>query len=146
MTMEDQNEIFEHVLNLEWPWYVDRIGFDGQERTLKVHLDFAQGGTFTCGSCGTEGCKAYDTYLKQWRYLDFFRCRTFLRGPSPRVDCPSCGIKQAALPWARRRQRLTVAFEEMVVALAKEMPMRSVSRLVGEHDTRLWRVVNHYME
>lgn len=144
--MEDPNEIFEDALNLEWPWYVDRIGFDSENRALLVHLDFAKGGTFACGSCGTEGCKAYDTYRKQWRHLDFFRCRTFLCGPSPRVVCPSCGVKQAVVPWARRRQRLTLAFEEMVVSLAREMPMRSVSRLVGEHDTRLWRVVNHYME
>ena len=30
--------------------------------------------------------------------------------------------------------------------LAKAMPMRDLSRLVGEHDTRLWRVVKHYVE
>lgn len=143
---EYPNDIFERVLNLEWPWYVDRFGFDDESQTLLVYLDFEKGGTFSCGSCGTPGCKAYDTYRKQWRHLDFFRYRTFLHGPSPRVSCPSCGIKQAALPWARRRQRLTLAFEEMVVSLVQEMPIRAVSRLVGEHDTRLWRVVNHYMD
>ncbi|MYA65032.1 MAG: transposase family protein [Gemmatimonadetes bacterium] len=37
-------------------------------------------------------------------------------------------IKQAALPWARRRQRLTLAFEEVVVSLVQEMPIRAVSR------------------
>ena len=144
--MESPNEIFEQALNLDWPWCIDRIGFDDESKTLLVHLDFEKGGTFTCGGCGTAGCKAYDTYRKRWRHLDFFRCRTFLQAPSPRVACPSCGIKQAALPWARRRQRLTLAFEEMVVSLAREMPVRAVSRLVGEHDTRLWRVVNELME
>ena len=144
--MEHLDEIVEQVLNLEWPWYVDRIGFDDESRTLLIHLDFEKGGTFTCSSCGTPGCKAYDTYRKQWRHLDFFRCRTFLHGPSPRVACPSCGIRQASLPWARRRQRLPLAFEAMVVLMAQEMPIRAVSRLVGEHDTRLARVVSHYRE
>ena len=143
--MEDQDQVFEQALALEWPWYVERIWFDEESRMLLIHLDFEPGGTFTCGSCGTAGCKAYDTVRKQWRHLDFFGYRTFLHGLSPRVECPSCGIRQAVLPWARRRQRLTLSFEEMVVSLAREMPIRAVARLVGEHDTRLRRVVKHYM-
>jgi len=62
------------------------------------------------------------------------------------VDCPSCGIKQARLPWARRRSRFTLLFEALVVAMATEMSVRAVGRIVGEYDTRLWRIVNHYME
>ena len=49
-------------------------------------------------------------------------------------------------PWARRRLKLTLPFEEMVVSLAREMPIGAVSRLVGEHDTRLRRVVNRHRE
>ena len=144
MTTEDHNGVFEQALNLDWPWYVDRIRFDDESRMLLIHLDFERGGTFTCGACGAAGCKAYDTVRKQWRHLDFFHYRTFLQGQSPRVVCPSCGIRQAVVPWARRHQRLTQSFEEMVVSLAREMPMRAVSRLVGEHDTRLRRVVVNY--
>ena len=48
------------------------------------------------------------------------------------------------LPWARERQRLTLPFEEMVVSLAREMPVRAVARLLGEHDTRLTRVLDRY--
>ena len=143
---EDQYEIFEQALNIEWPWYVDRVGFDDESRALLVHLNFEKGGTFTCSGCGTVGCKAYDTRPKQWRHLDFFHYRTFLRGISPRVVCPTCGIRQAVVPWARGRQGLTLAFEGMVVSLVKEMPIRAVSRLLGEHDTRLGRVVNYYTE
>ena len=76
-------------------------------------------------------------------HLDSFGCRTFLQGLSPRVACPSCGVRQVVVPWARSRQRLTLPFEAMVVELAREMPIRAVSRLVGEHDTRLRRIVNH---
>lgn len=142
--MEDQNQVFEQALGLEWPWYVDRIRFDGESRLLLIHLDFEAGGTFTCGACGAVGCKAYDTTLKRWRHLDFLGYRAFLQGPSPRVDCSSCGIRQALLPWARERQRLTLPFEEMVVSLAREMPVRAVARLLGEHDTRLTRVLDRY--
>ena len=137
--------LFEEALGLEWPWYVDRRQFDAKKRRLNLYLNFETGATFRCGACGTEGCKAYDTVLKRWRHLDFFHYQTFLHAPSPRVECPFCKIRQAHLPWARRRKGLTLPFEEFVVSLAREMPIRAVSRIVGEHDTRLWRIVNDYM-
>lgn len=142
----DFNELFSEALELQWPWYVERHAHDATKRRLNLYLDFEAGGTFRCGACGTEGCKAYDTVLKRWRHLDFFHYKTFVNAPSPRVECASCGVRQAHLSWARRRRRLTVPFEEFVVRLAREMPVRAVSRIVGEHDTRLWRIVNELME
>jgi len=32
------------------------------------------------------------------------------------------------------------------MAMAKEMPVNAIARLVREHDTRIWRVLNHYVE
>lgn len=137
--------LFEEALRLEWPWYVERRALDADKRRLNLYLNFEAGGTFRCGACGTDGCKAYDTVRKRWRHLDFFSYHSFLHAPSPRVDCPVCGVRQAQLSWARRRKGMTRPFEEFVVGLAREMPVRAVSRIVGEHDTRLWRIVNHYL-
>jgi transposase len=41
---------------------------------------------------------------------------------------------------------LTLLFEALVMALAKQMPMAAIGGLVGEHDTRLWRIVHHYVD
>ncbi len=30
--------------------------------------------------------------------------------------------------------------------MAAQMPVRAVGRIVGEHDTRLWRIVKHYVD
>jgi len=30
--------------------------------------------------------------------------------------------------------------------LAQDMPMKAIAELVGEHDTRLWRILEHYVE
>ena len=49
-------------------------------------------------------------------------------------------------PWTRPNRKLTLPFEQFVVDLAREMPVRAVARVVGEHDTRLWRIVNDYSE
>jgi transposase len=37
-------------------------------------------------------------------------------------------------------------FEALVVTLAAQMPLRAAGRLLGEHDTRLWRVIHHYVD
>jgi transposase len=32
------------------------------------------------------------------------------------------------------------------MALAKEMPVKAIGGLVGEHDTKIWRIVHHYVD
>src|SRR6266540_737487 len=61
----------------------------------------------------------------------------------PRVRCPEHGVRQVALPWAREGSGFTLLFEALLMALVAEMPVRAVAELVGEHDTRVWRVVHH---
>ncbi len=141
-----RTRLFAQAPGLERPWYVESTAFDAGERRLDIHLNFEVGGTFACGGCGSEGCKAYDTALKEWRHLDFFRHRACLHAPSPRVKCPECGVRQARLPWARPRSGFTLLFEALVVTMASGMPVKAVARIVEEHDTRLWRIVKHHVD
>ena len=32
------------------------------------------------------------------------------------------------------------------MTMVSAMPVKAVARIVGEHDTRLWRVVHHYVD
>ncbi len=141
-----RTRLFAQALGLERPWYVESTAFDAGERRLDIHLNFEVGGTFACGGCGGEGCKAYDTALKEWRHLNFFQHQACLHAPSPRVKCPECGVRQARLPWARPRSGFTLLFEALVVTMASGMPVKAVARIVEEHDTRLWRIVKHHVD
>lgn len=40
----------------------------------------------------------------------------------------------------------TLLFEAMVVELTKTQPVADVAAQVGEHDTRLWRFIRHYVD
>ena len=51
----------------------------------------------------------------------------------------------AEIPWARERSCFSLYFEAFMVLLAKAMPENEVSRLLGEHDTTLWPILNHYV-
>ncbi len=50
------------------------------------------------------------------------------------------------VPWARPESGFTRLFEVLVIVLAREMPVSAMATLLGEHDTRVWRVIHHYVE
>ena len=143
--MQD-TDLFQLALGLFPPWLVERCAFDPQEKRLDIFIDFTRGGEFECPECGRPHCTAYDTQNKTWRHLNFFEHVTYLRVRTPRVDCPDCGVKLVPVPWAREGSGFTILFEAFILAMAKEMPVNAVARLVGEHDTRIWRILHHYVE
>jgi len=56
-----------------------------------------------------------------------------------------CGIKTIDVPWARSGSGFTLLFEALIMMMAKAMPVKSMANIVKEHDTRLWRVLTHYV-
>lgn len=87
----------------------------------------------------------YDHEVKRWRHLNFWQHSTYLSARVPRIQCPHHQIKQVIVPWARPESGFTLMFEAFVMALAREMSVAAISALVAEHDTRLWRIVRHYV-
>ena len=134
------------ALGLVAPWSVIRSDFDPTARQLDIHIDFAAGSRFACPSCGAADCPAYDTEQMTWRHLNFFQHQAYLHARVPRVRCDKCGIKKLSVPWARPDSGFTLLFEALVMSLVSAMPVNAVARLVGEHDTRLWRVIHYYVE
>lgn len=145
--MENVPALFSAALGLTPPWQVVEVGFSASAKRLDVYIDFPRGSTFPCPRCGAEGAKAYDTTQRSWRHLNFFQHECHLHAWVPRVRCPKCrAIAQVRIPWARPESGFTLLFEALVMALAKEMPVRAIAKLLGEHDTRLWRILRHYVE
>ncbi|MBU2736619.1 transposase family protein, partial [Acidithiobacillus caldus ATCC 51756] len=60
-------------------------------------------------------------------------------------QCPEHGVHLVPVPWAREGSGFTLLFEALVMAMVREMPVLTVSRLVRETDQRLWRVIDHYV-
>ncbi len=134
------------ALALTPPWTVTRSDFDPEAHRLDIHLDFPPGSRFPCPSCGAVDCPADDTEQMSWRHLNFFQHQAWLNARVPRVRCARCGIKKVAVPWARAGSGFTLLFEALVMALVPAMPVNAVARQLGAHDTRLWRVLHHYVE
>ena len=138
-------DLFQLALGLKSPWMVTRSEFAVEDGQLDLYVDFPRGSRFACAECGREGCAVHDTKDETWRHLDFFQHRTLLHARVPRVICPTCGVRKVATPWARAGSGFTLLFEAYVLALAKAMPIANAAKRLGEHDTRLWRIVEHYV-
>lgn len=144
----DTTKLFEAALGVMSPWRVVGIEFeagakDGRGR-LDIRLDFERGGELPCPEC-KKPCKAHDTDEQTWRHLNFFEHETYLVARTPRVKCEKHGVLKVEVPWARPGSGFTLLFEAYMMALAPEIPMAVLARMVGEHDTRLWRVVKHHV-
>ncbi len=139
-------DLLQMALGLTPPWQVSESNFDPQHKRLDIHIDFPRGSTFSCPECGMEKVKAYDTEQKTWRHLNFFQHETYLSARVPRIQCNKCGIRLVNLPWARPGSGFTLMFEAMIMTLAKAMPVKTIASFVNEHDTRLWRILHHYVD
>jgi len=139
-------ELLQLALGLLPPWLVVASRFDPSARRLDIDVSFPKGSRFACPDCGAADCPAYDTKEMTWRHLNFFQHEAYLHARVPRVTCETCGVKRVAVPWAREGSGFTLLFEALVMAMMTTMPVAAVARLVGEHDTRLWRVLHHYVE
>ena len=143
--MRDTN-LLQLALGLTPPWTVTRSDFDPEAQRLDIEIDFAPGSRFPCPHCGAADCPAYDTQRMSWRHLNFFQHQAYLNARVPRVRCDTCGIKQVHVPWARPDSGFTLLFEALLMTMLSAMPVRTVAKMVGEHDTRLWRVLHHYVD
>jgi transposase len=73
--------------------------------------------------------------------------------PAPGVvACPAAQgalsrarVRQVSVAWARPGSGFTLLFEALVLSFAAAMPMAKVAAMTREHDTRIWRIVEHHV-
>jgi len=141
-----ETELLQMALGLLPPWIVAGSEFSIAAKRLDIHLDFPKGSRFSCPDCGAADCPAYDTEMMTWRHLNFFQHEAYLHARVPRVSCSACGIKRVTVPWARDGSGFSLLFETLAMMMMSSMPVAAVARLLEEHDTKLWRVLHHYVE
>ena len=140
-----ETELIQIALMLTPPWKVSECQFDINQKRLDIHLDFARGSRFSCPACGQADCAVHDTEPKSWRHLNFFQHETYMYARVPRIRCNKCGVRVIDVPWARAGSGFTLLFEAYIMLLAPSMPVKRITELVSEHDTRLWRLLQHHV-
>ena len=143
----DELGLFTAALGLSGSWRVTRSEFAAEATQLDLYLDFDRGARFGCPAkgCAQGCCSVHDSVEKTWRHLDFFQHKAYLHARLPRVRCPQHGVRQVSVPWARPGSGFTLLFEALVLSFAAAMPIAKVAAMIREHDTRIWRIVEHHV-
>lgn len=137
--------LFTEALGLRDPWRVEACDLDAANGKLTLRLGWERGSRFPAKDGDGELYPVHDSEEREWRHLNFFQFETRLVARLPRVRDGEGRVVTAEVPWARSGSGFTLLMEALVMQLCKEMPVAAAARIVGEHDTRIWRVVHHYV-
>jgi len=143
--MDNEMKLFTAALGLQSPWEVSRVEFNHDEGRLDIYISRERGSKHPCPQCAVE-CNVHDTQARTWRHLNFFQYRAYIHCDTPRIKCQAHGVLRVKTPWSRPGSGFTLLFEAFMIELSKVMPVNSIAKMVGEHDTRIWRVINYYVE
>jgi transposase len=137
-------KLFHELLGLGLNWEVMESRFERASGTVYLTIRETprlwelvrcpeDGGVATC----------YDhTEELSWRHLNVFQHRCAITCRLPRGKCRQCGqVFRVRPPWEGLSTHFTKEFEAFALLLMREMPMAKVAAVVGETDTRLWRML-----
>jgi transposase len=136
--------LFHELLGLGLNWEVTESRFDAASGTvfLEIRETPKLWELVRCPK-DTSYATCHDhTEVMTWRHLNVFQHRCEITCRLPRGKCRVCGHTfRVRPPWEGLSTHFTKEFEAFALLLMREMPMRKVAEIVGETDTRLWRML-----
>lgn len=141
-------EAFERLLGLDECWAVVTAEYETEpvERFFLVLRETEKlWPKLKCpvATCAYPAVVCHDhTEARVWRHLDTFGKRTELLCAPPRARCGSCSpVWRVPVPWEGEGKHFTRDFEAFAPTLMRAMPMQQAGDILGERDTRLWRLL-----
>jgi transposase len=137
-------KLFHELLGLGLNWEVIESRFERESGTVFLEIRETPR-LWESVRCPQDGglVFCYDhTEVLTWRHLNVFQHRCQITCRLPRGKCRQCGhVFRVRPPWEGLSTHFTKEFEAFALLLMREMPMSKVGELVGETDTRLWRML-----
>jgi transposase len=137
-------KLFHELLGLGLNWEVTESRFEKESGTVFLELRETARLWESLG-CPKDGGSVfcYDhTEVLTWRHLNVFQHRCEITCRLPRAKCRQCGhLFRVRPPWEGLSTHFTKEFEAFALLLMREMPVSKAAELVGETDTRLWRML-----
>jgi transposase len=141
--------LFHQLLGLGLNWEVISLRVLEPDGTVEIGIR-ETGELWKEQKCAVDGhaLVGFDhAQERRWRHLNIFQYRCEIVCKLPRGKCVKCGkIRTISPPWEGLSKGFTLAFEAMCLLLMRDMPVNRVASFVGEHDTRLWRMLNRHVE
>jgi transposase len=137
-------KLFHELLGLGLNWEVAESRFERESGTIFLEIRETSR-VWDLTRCPQDGGLAfcYDhTEVLTWRHLNVFQYRSEITCRLPRGKCRQCGhVFRLRPPWEGLSTHFTKEFEAFALLLMREMPMSKAAEVLGETDTRLWRML-----
>ena len=100
---------------------------DGEAAQLEVEVVERANGRALCSGCG-QARAGYDRLARRrFEFVPLWGIRVFLVYAPRRVECPACGIRVEALPWAVGKHRLCEAYTWFLARWAWRLSWKEVA-------------------
>ena len=143
-------KLFHELLGLGSHWRVTELEYlKGKHGEVRIVIEDEDALFDSLRCCEDSGCvRRYDHGTKRtWRHLNIFEHECFIECSLPRMKCTQCGkVTTVKAPWQGKIKGFTLLFEAFALTLLREMPVNAASRILGEYDTRLWRLLKEYVQ
>ena len=138
-------QIFGQLLGLDEQWVVVQTRYEEPNHTfyLWVRETARLWEKERCPANGKQPVICYDhVEERQWRHLNVFSQECVIVCALPRGQCAGCKhIWRVKPPWEGLSKHFTKEFEAFALTLMKEMPVKRAGEIMGETDTRFWRML-----
>lgn len=137
--MENIVKIISNSLNISEPNYIGDIVIDEEHKEIDIIIE-TKLKKECCPNC-QKITKIHDRLNKKWRHINALDYKVFVSYKTPRVKCLTHGVKLVDVEWAKPRHHFTKEMEQYIYQLSKTIPLKYIGDMVGEHDTRIRRIV-----
>jgi transposase len=137
-------KLFHELLGLGLNWEVSESRFERESGTVFLEIRETLR-LWESARCPKDGglVFCYDhTEVLTWRHLNVFQHRCEITCRLPRGKCRQCEhVFRVRPPWEGLSMHFSKEFEAFALLLMREMPVSKAAAMVGETDTRLWRML-----
>ena len=137
-------KLFHELLGLGLNWEGSESRFERESGTVFLEIRETLR-LWESARCPKDGglVFCYDhTEVLTWRHLNVFQHRCEITCRLPRGKCRQCEhVFRVRPPWEGLSMHFSKEFEAFALLLMREMPVSKAAAMVGETDTRLWRML-----
>jgi len=137
-------KLFHELLGLGLNWEVSASRFERESGTvfLEIRETLRLWESVRCPKDGGLVFCYDHTEVLTWRHLNVFQHRCEITCRLPRGKCRQCEhVFRVRPPWEGLSMHFSKEFEAFALLLMREMPVSKAAAMVGETDTRLWRML-----
>lgn len=104
-----------------------RLSKDTDRPSIEIEIRARTNTKPICSGCGKKR-SGYDTLpCRRFEFVPLWGIAVFFLYAMRRVDCPICGIKVEAVPWAQGKNRLTTSYAWFLARWSKRMSWKEVA-------------------